>query len=345
MCMQRKERTECTDLSLACPLPEASQSASIDTELRLRLRGDQLMTVKLTRARDRVSMSCRLLFWSASSGEKRSLEEDEGKQQKKQRTTGRDEQLLSLPPPLLDDQDEILWCESMNRDESVIEELSDESEDHHGATTEQLGQGVAKKGNERGANAHEKSLIWAAKDTEWKQLEEKGAVRILPSESAENAKGQFAKISKMPEYCVPRDLIPDDCTVVVGYCRQMHLTRDSFSTLSSLCTHHIVAQGVARRVCRKHVHPHVITCLSVCCFLVLSSSSVSRASTFSLTSTCSLFRTSTPTVSRTPSTKPNAHPQNEEYCPVAMHNRLTGHEPQAPRQLRLLRDFCRDLLE
>ena len=38
----------------------------------------------------------------------------------------------------------------------------------------------------------------------------------------------------------------------------------------------------------KYVHPHVIACLSVCCFLVLSSSSVSRASTFSLTSTCSL---------------------------------------------------------
>ena len=35
----------------------------------------------------------------------------------------------------------------------------------------------------------------------------------------------------------------------VGYCRQIHLTRDFFSTLSSLCTHHIVAQGVARRVC------------------------------------------------------------------------------------------------
>ena len=61
--------------------------------------------------------------------------------------------------------------------------------------------------------------------------------------------------------------------------------------LSSLCTHHIVAQaqGVARRVCIKHVHPHVITCLSVCCFLVLSSSSVSRTPTFSLTSTRSLF--------------------------------------------------------
>ena len=30
--------------------------------------------------------------------------------------------------------------------------------------------------------------------------------------------------------------------------------------------------------------------------------------------------------SRPPSTQPNAHPQNEEYCPVAIHNPLTGYE-------------------
>ena len=39
-------------------------------------------------------------------------------------------------------------------------------------------------------------------------------------------------------------------------CGQNTLTRDFFSTLSPLCTHHIVAQGVARRVCIKHVDPH-----------------------------------------------------------------------------------------
>ena len=66
-------------------------------------------------------------------------------------------------------------------------------------------------------------------------------------------------------------------------------SHDTFSrTLSSLCTRHIVSQGVARRVCIKDVHVHVITCLSVYCFFVLSSSSVSRASTFSRSSTCSL---------------------------------------------------------
>ena len=39
---------------------------------------------------------------------------------------------------------------------------------------------------------------------------------------------------------------------------------------------------------KKNVHAHVTTCLSVFCYLVLSPSSVSGASTFSLTSTCSL---------------------------------------------------------
>ena len=32
-------------------------------------------------------------------------------------------------------------------------------------------------------------------------------------------------------------------------------------------------------------------------------------------------------MSRTPSIKPNADPQNEEYCLVAIYNPLTGHEP------------------
>ena len=46
-------------------------------------------------------------------------------------------------------------------------------------TTEQLLQGTAKKGNEKGSNVHEISLIWAAKDTEWKKVEENGAVDIF----------------------------------------------------------------------------------------------------------------------------------------------------------------------
>ena len=32
-------------------------------------------------------------------------------------------------------------------------------------------------------------------------------------------------------------------------------------------------------------------------------------------------------MSRTPSIKPKAYPLNEEYCPVAIYNLLTGYEP------------------
>ena len=53
-----------------------------------------------------------------------------------------------------------------------------------------------------------------------------------------------------------------------------YTSHDFFSTLLSLCTHHIVAQGVLI----KHVHPHVITCLSVVVSLCLTSS-LSSAST------------------------------------------------------------------
>ena len=50
-----------------------------------------------------------------------------------------------------------------------------------------------RKGNEKGSNVHEKSLIWAAKDTEWKKLEEKGTVRFLTGASEEKAKAFHSK--------------------------------------------------------------------------------------------------------------------------------------------------------
>ena len=92
---------------------------------------------------------------------------------------------------LSDENDEISWCEWLDSGESVIEEWNGVDDDHPDVTTEQLVQGDARKGNERGANVNEKSLVWAAKDTEWKKLEEKGAVRILSGDSAEKAKTQF----------------------------------------------------------------------------------------------------------------------------------------------------------
>ena len=97
-------------------------------------------------------------------------------------------------------------------------------------------------------------------------------------------------------------------------------SHETFSrTLSSLCTHHRVAQGVARRVCIKHVHmserllfPWFVFFLCLSCLYVLSH--------FYLLNFNSIM-------SRTPSIKPKAHPQNEEYCPVAIYNPLTGYEP------------------
>ena len=150
------ERIECTDRSLARPLPEASQPAGIDTELRLRLRGKrQADDSQVDQSKRPCVNELPIVPWSASSGEKHSLDVDEGKQQKKQCISERDEQLSTLMPPLLDDQDEILWCELMGLDESFTEEWSDESEGYQGVITEQLVQGVAKKGNERGANVHD----------------------------------------------------------------------------------------------------------------------------------------------------------------------------------------------
>ena len=98
-------------------------------------------------------------------------------------------------------------------------------------------------------------------------------------------------------------------------CGQNTLTRDSFSTLSSLCTHHIVTQGAARRVCMK-------TCSSTChhmservlfpCFVFfLCLSCLYVLSHFYLFSVLNFNSM----MSRTPSIKPNAQPQNEEYCP------------------------------
>ena len=62
-----------------------------------------------------------------------------------------------------------------------------------------------------------------------------------------------------------------------------YTSHETFSTCLTLCTHHIVAQGVTARVWQNHsctCHHMFERSLSI---LVLSSSSPSRASTFSLT--------------------------------------------------------------
>ena len=72
-----------------------------------------------------------------------------------------------------------------------------------------------------------------------------------------------------------------------------------------------------RSVClTKITHAHVITCLTVCCFLALSSSSPSRASTFSLNcQTCSLSCSSTSMWSKPSRNKTTALTHNEGVLP------------------------------
>ena len=91
----------------------------------------------------------------------------------------------------------------MEHDNEVLAEWTAEIGGHQEVTTEQLLQGAARKknGNEKGSNMHEKSLIWAAKDTEWKKLEEKGAVRILTGASAEKEKAQIRRSFHSKSFC------------------------------------------------------------------------------------------------------------------------------------------------
>ena len=109
----------------------------------------------------------------------------------------------------------------------------------------------------------------------------------------------------------------------------MHLTRD-FLGIFWPCAHITLWLKVSQRAHSLHVRVvHDFTCLSVGCFLVLDFFlSLSLLLSLSL-SICSLSCTSTSTMSNPPRIKPSAHPHNEEYSPVAMHNPLT------PRPQRL----------
>ena len=136
-------------------------------------------------------------------GEKRSLDVDDEEQQKKQCTCERSELHLSLPPPLPDDGDEILWCEHVEHDNEVLSERTAEIGGLQEVTTEPLLQGATRKrkGNEKGSNAHEKSLIWAAKDTEWKTLEEKGCCSHSDRSKCRESKGTFRRSFHSKSFC------------------------------------------------------------------------------------------------------------------------------------------------
>ena len=90
--------------------------------------------------------------------------------------------------------------------------------------------------------------------------------------------------------------------------------------------HHIVAQGVARRVCMKERSSacHHISDRTLSLFAFTSSSlSLSKASTSSLISSSPPSFSSSSMWSKPPNVRSPPHPQNEEYCTLAIHNPLT----------------------
>ena len=128
----KKERLECTDLSLVSPPPETT-SVETDSELRLRLRSKRpAVDSQVEQSKRSCAGELSLVSWSAPSGEKRNLE----MQSKKQCISERES-------PLLAENDGILWCEMLDSEE----ELDDENEvndDHEVAEMEQRSKCVRK---------------------------------------------------------------------------------------------------------------------------------------------------------------------------------------------------------
>ena len=203
------------------PSPHTT-SVETDPELQLRLRSKRpAVDSQVERSKRSSAGELSIVPWSAPSGEQRNLEVDEEMQSKKQCISERES-------PMLEENDEILWCERLDSEE----ELNDENEandDHEVAEMEQMVQRAARKGNERGANVYEKSLIWAA-DIEWKKLYEKGAVRILSGDSAEKAKTQFGDRFTPSRHVVTR---PNPGEFKARWCLRGYLDPDVMELVGS----------------------------------------------------------------------------------------------------------------
>ena len=112
-----------------------------------------------------------------------------------------------------------------------------------------------------------------------------------------------------------------------GSCRQILHTR--LSRLILPCAHITLWLQVSQHVSdERHSRTCIISCLSVGCFLTLSSSFLSRASTFSLTVYFFSVLLINFHVVETAEEKTSALTHNGEYCPVAIDNPLTGFEPK-----------------
>ena len=82
MSASKKERLECTDLSLVSPSPETT-SVETDSELRLRSKRPAVDS-QVEQSKRSCAGELSIVPWSAPSGKKRNLEVDEEMQSKKQ---------------------------------------------------------------------------------------------------------------------------------------------------------------------------------------------------------------------------------------------------------------------
>ena len=87
---------------------------------------------------------------------------------------------------------------------------------------------------------------------------------------------------------------------------------------------------MARGVFGAHsLHLHVIhdvTCFSVCCLFLFCLLPLSLSRLYLFSPACSLSCSSTSMTSEPPRVETTALTHNEEYCPVAIYNPLTGYE-------------------
>ena len=96
----------------------------------------------------------------------------------------------------------------------------------------------------------EKSLIWAAKDTEWKKLDENGAVRILTGDSAEKAKIQFVDSSIPSRFVVTR---PNPEEFKARWCLRGYLDPDVMELDGSGSTQSPTVSQLGRMLSRQMI--------------------------------------------------------------------------------------------
>ena len=143
---------------------------------------------------------------------------------------------------------------------------------------------------------------------------------------------------------IPKSTTSEEATgganldTMMGIAKGLH---QSCNGVNRTPSHRVFFSHISTHFILAHMHSHGSRCCSACLtktcsstchhvsdralsLFALTSSFLSSASTLSLISSSPLSWSSSSMWSELPSTKSTAHPQNEEYCPVAVQNPLTN---------------------